>query len=208
MVDYTAEVYTRTQDGLQGIEVVIHDDTSNEVESIIVTNQTQFDALVARLDDLNITFPAFKSGSSYAGRTIDDLLKNTNEDVNINATRLNGFQSDSFSKSDHLHSQYLTSHQTVNNWVLVGSFSGGTMYVNTAIRLVHFSFGKESHNFVKQGTWYTMGTIPSGYRPKSTTHLACSSSTEWAICGTDGVVKVARSTTGTTNVRISAMWPY
>lgn len=218
MVNYDAKVYTLTEEGMQGIEVVISDESGETLESIQVTNQTQFNELVDTLDNLNLKFPAFADGSTLTGRSVENILRNDNEDVEINATTLSGFQSDELSKVEHTHDdRYFTESEITNKlanhnhstWETISGVSNGTLYVNKQLRLAFLQIYIENgYNYKKSHTYYTIATIPSGYRPKIAAMLSFTSSTEWGRVLSNGNVTVARDSTGTVNISCSAMWCY
>jgi len=106
-------------------------------------------------------------------------------------------------------SGFLTSHQTVNSWQQVSGVTDGTLYANTALKLAFLQIWKSNgYNYAKSNTYYTIATIPSGYRPKVAVNLSFTSTSEWGHVLTNGAVEVARSTTGSVNVSCSAMWCY
>ena len=103
MTSFETEIYNRETDNVIGARVIVSADNGQTIDSIQVTNKTQFDELKGRLDTLNEDYTQFDEDSDLAGLTIDEILTNTDEVAKINATTLNGFKSDSFSKSGHTH---------------------------------------------------------------------------------------------------------
>lgn len=103
MVRFEAEVYKNTDESITGVQVIISDDVGEVIDTIQVTNKMEFDELVAKLNTLNEDYVQFDEDSLLKGRVIDELLLNSSEEVNINATTLSGFQSDDFSKMGHTH---------------------------------------------------------------------------------------------------------
>lgn len=103
MVSFETEIYNRQADDVIGIKVMVIADNGQTIESIHCVNETDFNDLKAKLDVLNEDFVQFDENSSLQGETIDAILANAAEVVNINATSLGGFQSDEFSKTGHTH---------------------------------------------------------------------------------------------------------
>ena len=230
MVDYSASVFTRSDSnsGMQGIEVIITDSSGEAIESIQVTNQTQFNALVERLDDLDITYPAFDNNSPLSGRTIDNLLANLNEDVNINATTLGGFESDKFSKSTHNHDERYFTEDEVNsklalksdashthsNWEKKWSNTYASLYVNTNLRMCILKYYRENYTGFKESSYIyrqykTLATIPEGYRPRFGVHTDMNNMFTWGTVDTYGDVMVASEEyRNSLTLNFEAMWIY
>lgn len=102
MTNIETEVYQKTDEGIIGAQVIVYNG-GEEVDSIRVVTQSDFDELVAELEALPDTVVEFAEDSSLAGRTLDAILQNSLENANINATKLGGFQSDAYSKTGHTH---------------------------------------------------------------------------------------------------------
>lgn len=103
MTNFETEVYNREDGNVIGARVIVSANDGQTIDSIQVTNKTQFDELKSKLDTLNEDYVQFEDGSDLKGSSLDTILQNSNEQVNINATNLNGFQSDSFAKTNHAH---------------------------------------------------------------------------------------------------------
>ena len=103
MTSFETEVYNRSEDNVIGARVIVVADNGQTIDSIQVTNKTQFDELKNKLNTLNEDYIQFDEDSPLAGKSIDDILANTVEDAVINATKLGGFASDSFAKAGHKH---------------------------------------------------------------------------------------------------------
>ena len=103
MTSFETEVYNRSEDNVIGARVIVVADNGQTIDSIQVTNKTQFDELKNKLNTLNEDYIQFDEDSPLAGKSIDDILANTAEDAIINATKLGGFVSDSFAKAGHKH---------------------------------------------------------------------------------------------------------
>ena len=103
MTKMETQIYKKENENIIGAQVIVSADNGQTIDNIQVTNKTQFDALAAKLDTLNEDYTQFEDGSPLKGKTIDEILENTNETTLINAKTLNGFQSDQFAKSNHNH---------------------------------------------------------------------------------------------------------
>ncbi|MDO5818707.1 MAG: hypothetical protein Q4P11_00075 [Methanobrevibacter sp.] len=108
---------------LSGVEFIVIGSDGERIDTLQLTDQTQFNELAEKLDSLGEDYVQFKQGSPLKGETLDDLLENTDELVSINATQLNGFQSDHFSKEGHDHNDTyaLENHASVNTQNGIGS---------------------------------------------------------------------------------------
>ena len=99
----TAEIYNEDQDNIIGVKVKVSADNGQVIDEIQVTNKTEFESLVARLDELGDDYVQFDEDSPMSGMTIDEILSNVSETLDINATTLNGIQSDGYAKTNHTH---------------------------------------------------------------------------------------------------------
>ena len=105
MVSFETEIYNRQEDDVIGIKVIVVADNGQTIDTIHCVNETDFNELKAKLDVLNEDYVQFNDGSTIAGLTIENILANASEIVNINATKLGGYQSDAFSKTGHTHAK-------------------------------------------------------------------------------------------------------
>lgn len=103
MVNFETEIYHRQEDDVIGMKVMVIADSGQTIDSIHCINETDFLELESRLDTLNEEYVQFDEDSTLKGTTIDEILANASEIVTINATRLNGLQSDDFAKTNHTH---------------------------------------------------------------------------------------------------------
>ena len=103
MTTFETQIYKKEAENIIGAQVIVSSNNGQNIDSIQVTNKTQFDNLVAKLDTLNEDYTQFDEDSPLKGLTLDSILANENETVNINALTLNGLQSDQFSKANHNH---------------------------------------------------------------------------------------------------------
>ena len=105
MVSFETEVYHKQEEDVIGVKVIVIADNGQTIDTIHVVNETDFNELKAKLDVLNEGYVQFADESSLAGKTIEQILANAQEIATINATNLNGYQSDAFAKASHTHSK-------------------------------------------------------------------------------------------------------
>lgn len=105
MVDFETQVYAREGNTIVGAEVIVKSDAGDRIGSIIITDETDYNDLVARIDGLSNECVTFNANSSLAGQTIETILANLSEATNINATKLGGLQSDQYTKTGHTHNK-------------------------------------------------------------------------------------------------------
>lgn len=99
----TAEVYNEDQDNIIGVKVKVSADNGQVIDEIQVTNKTELDELKSKLDSLGDDYVKFDEDSQLAGLTVEEILANISQTININATQLNGIQSDGYAKTAHTH---------------------------------------------------------------------------------------------------------
>ena len=108
MVDFETEVYNKAGDNITGVKVVVLGETGEVLDTIQVHNKTQFDALVtelnAKLDVIDEKYIQAED-SQLQGLSIEEILENSNDNVDINATSLGGVNSGNFSQIGHTHSK-------------------------------------------------------------------------------------------------------
>ena len=96
MVDIKTRIFHETDKQTIGAEVIVYDDIGNKVNSIMVTDQTQFDQLVEQLRVLDETY--------VTENQLLKVLSNAQGTINqINATTLNGFKDVDFAMKTHDH---------------------------------------------------------------------------------------------------------
>lgn len=105
MVRFETQVYQREGNSIVGAEVIVLSDAGDRIRSIIITDETDYNELVERIEGLSEECVTFNDGSSLAGETIETILANLTESTTINATQLGGFQSDQYTKVGHTHTK-------------------------------------------------------------------------------------------------------
>lgn len=97
-----------------GAEVIIYDDDSHRIDSVIVTDKTSLEEFQEKWENISnyyvvnedVSLPSDLQEKVDNGEltTLQDILKNSNNTTRINATTLNGiYTSDNFSLIDHDH---------------------------------------------------------------------------------------------------------
>lgn len=105
MTTFETEVYENTSDNVIGARVIVSADEGQTIDDIQVTNKTEFDEIVAKLDVLDETYITVDENSPLQGMTIDDILENSNNDIEINSSLLNGNPASYYAISSHSHSK-------------------------------------------------------------------------------------------------------
>lgn len=105
MTNLETQIYNRDEDNVIGAKVIVSADNGQTIDSIQITNQTDFDELVDKLDALDESYVEFEEGSSLAGNSLDSILENTDESALINATLFSGHDSSYYAKSSHTHNK-------------------------------------------------------------------------------------------------------
>ena len=103
MVQYDAEIYNQEENNITGVRVVIASDVGDVIETIQVTNKTEFDEIISQLDTIDDTYIRVADGSSLSGETIDTILANEGSLTNINASKLGGHSDTYYSPVTHSH---------------------------------------------------------------------------------------------------------
>ena len=111
----TAEVYNEDEDNIIGVKVKVSADNGQVIDEIQVTNKTELDELKAKLDSLGDDYVKFDDESQLSGMTIEEILTNISETININATELGGIQSDGYSKANHTHDNRYYTESEINS---------------------------------------------------------------------------------------------
>lgn len=111
----TAEVYNEDEDNIIGVKVKVSADNGQVIDEIQVTNKTALDELEAKLDVLDEKFVQFAEGSGMSGMSIDNILQNSSETIEINATALGGIQSDGYAKANHSHDDRYYTESEINS---------------------------------------------------------------------------------------------
>lgn len=226
MVRIESNIYNKTTDNdiILGANIIIYNSDNNEVQKISIVDETELNRLKSELDVLDETFVRFNDNSSLSGKSIDNLLSNSDNNVVINATKFAGLTSDNFSKTDHTHDdRYFTESEITtklnakansshnhNTWSTVSSgVTGGTLYVNTALRIAFFHIYVQNKKLSSSGDGTSMGTISSAYKPKSGVTTACYNPDIRLAVNSDGKV-YARPTTDKSSATVNAgvMWIY
>lgn len=111
----TAEVYNEDEDNIIGVKVKVSADNGQVIDEIQVTNKTELDELKAKLDSLGDDYVKFDDESQLSGMTIEQILQNISETININATELGGIQSDGYAKANHTHDERYYTESEINS---------------------------------------------------------------------------------------------
>ena len=105
MVTFKADVYHEDNDNLIGAEVIVYDGDT-PIDSILITSKTSYDELVEEINDLSSNYVGFSENSELSGQTIEDILSNSENEIIINASLLNGHSADYYAKSSEISDLY------------------------------------------------------------------------------------------------------
>lgn len=106
-MDIESEVYYKDNNGeIIGANVLIYNDTEDLVEKIIIVEEKCFQNLKDRITSLDNTY--------LTREQLSEILENTGETTEINATHLNGVNSAGFALRKHTHEEYATKNHSSN----------------------------------------------------------------------------------------------
>lgn len=101
MVNYKVRTFCEPEIDSVGAEVQIYSSEEEKIDTILITTESQYNALVARLDSMD---------EDYIDREeLMELLQNAQENnLNIDATTFNGLTSEQYAKANHneLHTNF------------------------------------------------------------------------------------------------------
>ena len=103
MVDFETEVYYQEDTNMTGVRVLVASDVGDVIDTIQVTNKTDFDELMAILEDIDERYVKVADGSSLSGETLDTILTNLGTGNTINASHLGGQPNTYYAKATHTH---------------------------------------------------------------------------------------------------------
>lgn len=96
MVSFNTRVQYVNNNQIIGAEITVYNEDNDKIGEISVADANKLNELSQALDVIDETY--------FTQDRLLDLLANRDEELLINATRLNGFQSDAFAKTNHGHS--------------------------------------------------------------------------------------------------------
>ena len=229
MVKLESNIYNKSNDGdiILGATIILYNSENNEIERISVVDESELTALKNQLNVLDETYIKFNNSSSLAGRSIDNLLSNTNQDVVINATRLSGLSSADFSRVGHTHDDRYYTEAEMNtklnakansshnhstwNYIKVNDYCW--MWVNTQLRLVDFNYYRTDYNFktTNEITFHSGKNYSNSlkaYSPAHSVKLAAYNPGISGMVNVDGDILFRSDTVATRSINASAMWHY
>lgn len=136
---FQTRVFLEKNKQVYGAEIVLFDNNKNPIDTILITDATDFDEMFNIISNMQKAYVSFTPEDKYILQVISEvasgkrsstdeeylkikdnwselqqigdletILKNTNTNVEINATTLNGYNSGQFSKQGHTHDEYLS----------------------------------------------------------------------------------------------------
>lgn len=127
----------------------------------------------------------------------------SNPYADFNQTKLYKLIANLFSQKGHTHSP--SDVTGLGTWELRTTAVYGFFYVNTALRLIEFTYDRERYTFTSN-TYDDLGMMPSTYFPKENITLSLRFGQYGYISKDDGHIYVHGK--GTSNICASAMWHY
>ena len=194
MTQIETSVYEKTDEGIIGAEVIVYNE-GEEIDSIQIVDSTELAELEAKLDVIDETYVQYAEDSSLIGSTLDSILANTGEDVDINATTLSGFSSDDFSKTNHTHTtETWTASNSNFNTAFVDTSAGNTNYLRYARlgRLATLEFYLTLKTAVTTSDNNMAFSIPQSFRPTNSPNqlIVNTSGVRFLITLTESYVKL------------------
>lgn len=113
MVNFKTRVFFEEEQQIIGAEVIVQSENGDKIGAIQIVDEQELNALRAQLDVLDSTY--IKRGE------LSETLNNAMLTTPINATKLNGLESDKFAKTNHSHNYSPLSHAAPTNMYGVGS---------------------------------------------------------------------------------------
>ena len=95
-------MYHEDNDNLIGAEVIVYDGDT-PIDSILITSKSSYDELVEEMANLSSRFVSFHEQSELSGKTIEEILANSENETDINASLLNGHTPNYYAKASHNH---------------------------------------------------------------------------------------------------------
>ena len=123
MVDITTRIINQDNDKTMTAEIFLYNEEGDKIESIQITNETEFNQLVERLNELDEKY--------VENEELETILTNINNQKSINATTLNNLQSDKFAKADVV-SQHINTNASENTYGHVKTINNVTSPAHVA----------------------------------------------------------------------------
>ena len=131
MVKYKVRSFYEKNTGTAGADVVIFDDEGDEIDTLLITTESTYNDLVQQLENLDERYVS----KSEVLNILRNNIYSSDEIVEINATLLEGHNSDYFAKRDHNHdSLYVPKSHT--NILSNQNTAGHTKIINNVSRQV------------------------------------------------------------------------
>ncbi|MBQ6220011.1 MAG: hypothetical protein IJH63_00430 [Methanobrevibacter sp.] len=124
---FVTRVFHEKNNQVIGAEVIIYDDDQNKIDSIVVADSTSLEEFQTKWENISKYYVLNEDADLSSDlqelvdngdlTTLQEILTNTDDTTNINATTLNGtYNASSFASSDHEHDDKycITNHQSSN----------------------------------------------------------------------------------------------
>lgn len=98
MVTYKTRIYYEKDSPNLGVEVKIYSDTGENIDNILVTSESKFKELADKILDIDNTY--------IDKIELTNIIANTQAELEINATKFQGYTPDDFARTLHSHTGY------------------------------------------------------------------------------------------------------
>ncbi|MBQ2832899.1 hypothetical protein [Methanobrevibacter sp.] len=105
MVDYKTRIFYENETGMLGAEVKLYAEDGENIENIIITSESKFREIADRILEMDDTYIDMEE--------LTQVLVNASNQLQVNATTLQGYEPSDFARALHSHSNYAqTNHSS------------------------------------------------------------------------------------------------
>lgn len=136
-MEFETNVTSRDDEGnIIGADVNFYDDSGNIVHRVVICEEQQLQELSDKIDQLDTSY--------VKPEQLTNILQNTSENTEINATKLNGLNSGSFALRVHTHSNYANQNHAsnTNNYGLGDDSKYGHVKTRNNLNAANFISGE------------------------------------------------------------------
>jgi hypothetical protein len=108
MVNYKTRIFFEKDTNSLGADVFIYSDEGDLIDTILITTESKYNELAEQIQNIDATYIDMAE--------LTEVLKNTQNELVINATTFGGLTVNDFSQTGHTHSGYaVTNHASTRN---------------------------------------------------------------------------------------------
>lgn len=97
MVNYKTRVFFEPDTNSLGADVIIYSETGEVIDTILVTTESKYNELAEQIQGLDDTY--------INTERLSEILANVQNELEINATKFDGYEINNFAMSNHTHSE-------------------------------------------------------------------------------------------------------